>query len=307
MVQSDSRPAATTAICEFTGPRFDADSESLSEWLGALRAAGVRQAGPALILALESLRRADCSPSRRFAVLRLLKTPVLKTCAGLPKPWGAAIDAVRRGVTVEQRLYRLMFQNLNQTLHQLDRCYVAQDERQARRRGWAVRNLFRFFGRQVRYGALWGRSLPENSWRDLHDLYVYLMVRRVAPRAGLDSDDPVLGAETEYKELLLFGLAAQLTGVGVRSGPVLDGLKQWAQRTVLNDPQGMCGERGLYVVEVAEDRPPRCHLGPLGTDFRGWVLQPPRQFFDQLASCAGEQDRAPRPIALGWQPLAVAC
>jgi hypothetical protein len=317
----DSRQLATATLCDFAGPGFDPAAGSLTEWLDALRAAGVRHAGPALILALEGLKRADCSPSRRFAVLRLLKTPVLKTCAGLPKPWvpgvarpGLATAEVRRGVTVEQRLYWLIFQNLNLALHQLDRCYVACDDRQARRRDWAARNLFRFFGRQLRYAALWGQPLPENTWRDLHDLYVYLMVRRAGSRAadgrvtcpgGAAGGHAVLDAENEYKQLLLFGLATQITASSVRDGSVLAGLSRWARQTVLVDPQGMSGDRGLYVVEVSADRPPHCHQGPLAADFRGWVLLPPTEFFDQLARSLRAEGRLAVPPPPVWQ-LAVA-
>lgn len=290
---SDSLQLATAAIRDLAAPRFVADLPDSGEWLRGLRAAGVRQSGPALVLALDGLRRADCSASRRFSVLRLLKRPVLKTCAGLPKPWAtslplgssAAADSVQRGVTVEQRLYWLMFQNLNQALHQFDRCYLVQDEQQVQRRDWATHNLFRFFGRQIRYAALWGRPLPENAWRDLHDLYVYLLVRRMTqgarhglPRSGQEDAD----IQNEYKQLLLFGLAAQCSAAGVRSGPLMAGLEEWARQTVLEDPQGMYGDIGLYVVEVAEDRPPRQLSGSLGADFRGWVLVPPAAFLAQL-------------------------
>jgi len=303
---SDSLQLATATIRDLAAPRFigalpEAGAES-GEWIRSLRAAGVRQSGPALVLALDGLRRADCSPSRRFSVLRLLKRPVLKTCAGLPKPWtmpltpgsaASAADPVQRGVTVEQRLYWLMFQNLNQALRQFDRCYLVQDEQQGRRRDWATHNLFRFFGRQIRYAALWGRPLPENAWRDLHDLYVYLLVRRMTqgtrhghPGSGQDDTD----IDNEYKQLLLFGLAAQRSAAGVRSESVMAGLEEWARETVLEDPQGMYGDVGLYVVEVAEDRPPRQLSGPLGADFRGWVLVPPAAFIVQLERSARDDD-----------------
>ncbi|MFZ0791975.1 MAG: hypothetical protein WAM94_20370 [Chromatiaceae bacterium] len=271
-------------------PSFDAGSEPLGDWLLGLRSAGVRHAAPALIIALENLRRADISASRRLAALRLFKTPVLKTCTGLPKPWASAAAGQKdRGVTLEQRLYRLMFQNLSQTLHQFDRCYFLLDARQTRRRNWVIRNLFRFFQRELRYAVLWGARLPENTWRDLHDLFVYLTVRGVPRTEG----SPVAGAplpgvdpEHEYKQLLLFGLAAQVTGSGVRSGALVEGLEKWASETVLEDPQGLDADSSLFVVEVSEDAPPREHRGHVNTGFRGWVLIPPPAFLEQLDRAA---------------------
>jgi hypothetical protein len=304
--------APVQAAPNLARPRFDAGSDALVAWLDSVRAAGVRQAGPALILALESLRRADLSPARRFSVLRLLKAAVLKTCGGLPKPrdWAtlpaSGGGAPPRGITVEQRLYRLMFQGLIQALYQLDRCYFMLDGRQLRRRNWAVRNLFRFFDRQLRYAALWGGTLPEHAWRDLHDLYVYLTVRRQP--GGVGPADPMLRTidpELEYKQILLFGLAARLAPSGIRTGVLLDGLRHWALQTQLDEPQCAHGAAGLLVVDLAQDGPPRRHPAPLAADFRGWVLVPPDGFMDHLRHGihGGEAARLAPPSALG--PTAV--
>jgi hypothetical protein len=301
MSAESTRAAAARKQPDLVLPRFDAGSESLVEWIASLRAAGVRQAGPALILALESLRRADVSPSRRFSVLHLLKAPIMKTCAGLPKPrgWGntVPIGAAPRGVTAEQRLYRLMFQNLDQALRQLDRCYFMLNGRQERRREWAVRNLFRFFDRQIRYTALWGGSLPENAWRDLHELFAYLRVRREPRSSGpmVDAASRSVDPEREYKQILLFGLAARLAPSGVRSGELLDGLRQWALETYLEDTQDRVGEVGALVVELLNDIAPYRHSKPLAPEFRGWILVPPAAFLSFIERDTREA-RAPRPL-----------
>ncbi len=277
---------------DFACPRFDAGSQALVDWLKSLRTASAGRAALALILALESLRRADISPSRRCSLLRLFKGPLLKVCTGLPKPrdWamraalGTAGGAAARGVGMEQRLYRLMFQSLAQALHQLDRCYFMLDGRQVRRRQWALRNLFRFFDRQIRYAALWGGPLPEGAWRDLHDLYAYLSVRRQPRQAGPVADlaGRTVDPDLEYKRILLFGLAAELAPSGVRHGTLLDGLRHWALQTQLEDPQGLSGQTGLLVVELSQDTPPRRHPGHLAPDFRGWVLVPPEGLVEHL-------------------------
>lgn len=269
-------------------PSFDAGSKALGEWLLALRSSGVRHASPALLLALEDLRRAEISPVRRIAMLRLLKAPVLKACAGLPKPWSSSAQPHgNRGVTLEQRLFRLMFQNLNQALHQLDRRYFLLDAVQAGRRNWTIRNLFRFFQRELRYATLWGTRLPPNTWRDLHDLFIYLAARRTPQTEGAAAE--ALDPDQEYKQLLLFGLAAQVSPAGARGGVLVDGLARWARETRLEDPHGVDGGGELFVVEISEDGPPRRHRGHLNTGFRGWVIALPALFVQELDRAARER------------------
>jgi hypothetical protein len=299
MSPEPTRVATTSTPHELAPPRFDAGSESLVDWIASLRAAGVRQAGPALLLALEGLRRADLAPSRRFSVLHLLKAPLLKTCAGLPKPRDRVNPnptGLARGVTVEQRLYRLMFQNVNQALRQLDRCYFMLNGRQERRREWAVRNLFRFFDRQLRYASLWGAPLPEGAWRDLHELYVYLTLRREPRPSGPVVDIASRSGDSarEYKQILLFGLAARLAPSSARSGPLLEGLREWALQTQLQDTQGKKGEVGAFVVDLAQDIPPYRQSGPLDPAFRGWVLVPPDAFLELLDRSSPLEGGTPR-------------
>ena len=276
-----------------TLPPFDAGPEALDQWIQGLREGGVRHAAPALILALEKLRQTEIPAMRRLWVLRQLKAPLLKTCTGLPKPWSARRDRhASRGLSLEQRLYRLMFQGLEQALHQLDRSQFLLDEQQMHRRNWAIRNLFRFFQRQVRYAALWESPIPDNAWRDLHELYVYLTMRREpvaeqVPRAVPPGDD--IDPELEYKQLLLFGLAASLSASGARSGVLTEGLHRWARGSRLEEPEAMEGGRGLFLVEISEDSPPRRQTGPLDHSFRGWVLVPPAAFLENLDEADGHK------------------
>ncbi|AFL76120.1 hypothetical protein [Thiocystis violascens] len=275
------------AIRECTRPRFDGSLDKLGDWLTDLRAAGIRQSGPALILALEKLRRSEISTSRRLAALSALKVPLLKTCAGLPKP-GLAIGkavSLTSGVTLEQRLDRLMFANLNQMLRQIDRQGCLLSNREYRKRDWTLRNLFRFAKRQMRYAALWNTPLPAKTWLDLHELHVYLLAQRVMPMATIapsDTGTHWTDPELEYKQLLLFGLAAHLKPSAVRTDVFLEGLPGWATQTLLEDPERMLGRIRLFLVPMLEDEPPRQLAGPLHAAFRGWVLQPPYSFIHQL-------------------------
>lgn len=275
------------AIRECMRPRFDGDLEQLHDWLNGLKSVGVRQAGPGLMLALENLRRAEISPSRRLSVLSTLKAPLLKTCASLPKPkhTGGAHLPTASGVTLEQRLYRLMFVNLHQSLRQLDQSSAALSERLQRKREWAIRNLFRFANRQIRYAARWNTPLPAQTWSDLHRLHLELMNPRTHPGGLLGSTDSSMlwmDPELEYKQLLLFGLAAQLNAAIIQRADFLAALEGWAAQTLLTDPQRMMGRIKLFVVEIDQDKPPCQESGALNRTFRGWILQAPYPFIHQI-------------------------
>lgn len=286
-----------TYIC----PPFDAGPQKLDEWIATLRQGGVRHAAPALILTLERLRQTELPVKQRLWLLRQLKPALLKTCTGLPKPWSASKKPDEaRGICLEQRLYRLMFQCLVQALHQLDRSQFLLDGQQQHRRHWVIRNLFRFFQRQIRYAALWGARVPDGAWRDLHELHAYLGMRG-EPREGDAVEDAPKGdgldAGLEYKQILLFGLAASLSSAGARSGPLAEGLHSWARETFLKGPQAMQGGMDLFLVEISEDTPPRRKPGPLDRSFRGWVLVPPPAYIERLQESLAGTPSGPFPIA----------
>ncbi|EXJ13723.1 hypothetical protein [Imhoffiella purpurea] len=296
-----SLPSPLT-LRECTRPRFEGNLDKLSEWLTGLRDGGVRQAGPALMMALENLRKSDLTANRRISVLSALKVPVLKTCAGLPKPYAEDGESTQsaNGITLEQRLYRLMFVNLDLALRQLDQQHCTLTTRQRRKRDWMARNLFRFASRQIRYSALWKVPPPSGTWRDLHESYYYLSTRRTHG-VWTDEDSVSIGNgfdhQLEYKRLLLFGLAAQMKESTIRSEYFLDGLEGWAVQTQLEDPFRMLGRIRLFLVEISEDRPPRQVEGTLESTFHGWVLQPPYPFIHEL------EDAGYRMGAYGFQPL----
>lgn len=280
------------ALRECARPRFDGSLERMDEWLAGLRSAGIRHSAPALMLALDNLRGANISSNRRLSILSTLKAPLLKTCVGLPKPdcAGHRPSSMPYGITLEQRLYRRMFASLNQALHQLDQQDGSRSSRQSRQREWTIRNLFRFANRQVRYAARWNIPLPGKTWLDLHELHVYLMTRRTLPVAMELSEmnanwtDP----ELEYKQLLLFGLAARLAAPTVCRDEFLAALPAWAAQTRLEDPHQMLGRIKLFLVAIGEDEPPRQQAAALAASFCGWVLQVPYSFVHQLRQDAFE-------------------
>lgn len=272
-------------------PRFDGNLEQFKDWLAELRTAGVRQSGPALLMALENLRKTEISANRRLSVLSALKVPLLKTCAGLPKPYRAETDGIERtvGLTLEQRLSRLMFLNLDQALRQLDREHPLPSGRQLRKRQWAVRNLFRFANRQIRYAALWQTPMPRGAWRDLHELHLYLATRKTSSAWSPNSSTPIGGFDPvfEYKLLLLLGLAAATKESVLRSEYFMDGLEGWAVQTRLDDPHNLLGRIRLILVEISTDVPARQIQGSLEAPFRGWVMQPPYPYIHEIEDTYG--------------------
>lgn len=298
--EAPSRPSPLT-IREFTRPRFDGNLERLRDWIAGLRTAGVRQSAPALIMALDNLRKSDIPASRKLSILSVLKEPILKTCAGLPKPTTLARPDTaddgsgyrRQGVTLEQRLYRALLVNLNQALRQLDQENFVLSKRLQQKREWAIRNIFRFANRLIRYATLWQTPIPEGTWRDLHELTLYLAARRPNPLGVLSRvSGPTAGTsgfdhERDYKALLLFGLAARMNEPLVRKADFLSVLDGWASQTSLEDPHQMLGRIGLILVEIAEDSPPRRRHGSLDQAFHGWVLLAPTPYLNQLEHQGG--------------------
>lgn len=280
------------AMRECTRPRFDGNLEKLKDWTNGLKTAGVRQSGPALLMALENLRKSDVGAARRCSILSALKVPVLKTCAGLPKPYfdGETHPPPAGGVTLELRLNRLMFVNLLQALRQLDHENPMPSPRRLRKRHWVIRNIYRFANRQVRYSALWKTPMPAGTWRNLHELYIYLTRRKQGLAWDRDKGVTEIGEFdplVEYKLLLLLGLAAKTKSSVLRSEYFMEGLEGWAVQTRLEDPHNMLGRIRLILVEASEDAAPRQIEGTLEMPFRGWVLQPPYPFIHEIEDAFG--------------------
>jgi hypothetical protein len=277
--------ASAAARAEFEVPRVQA-------WLADLRRQGLGLALPSLILKLDALNKVDLPPIQRVELLRLFKKPVLKALASLPKPVVAASDFVQSaasGVTLEQRLLRVMQSNLQLALYHLFKfewdAGTAGDEA----RSWAIRNLYDFTERQIRYGIDWKVPWPPGTWQDLHDLYVLLSTRgpmHVLDPTEFDARGPghgpalkrTIDAAVAYKRLLLLGLAGQFKPSCCDDPVLLKNLDAWAAESRLDPPERRVWDVGVYMVEVAQDAPPRHRPGVLEDSFHGWVLEPPQDF-----------------------------
>jgi hypothetical protein len=266
---------------------FDAeelDGEAVRLWLMEIRHLGVAQALPLFLTKLDYMSRVALGPAERIELLRLMKRPLLKLAAGLPKPLlrDHSSGVTAGGVRLEQRLYCLTVKNLRQALADLDRSSTFDSAELDKGRRWLLRNLFRFLDRQIRFGLIFGQSVPPFTWQTLHDLYSYVSVRRLAmPRAiarrrGRGEDfDPGM----EYRRLLLLGLAETLTD-GRRFTPeFIEEVTAYANTCKLAEPEGFVGEFGVFRVDVSRDGPPIKVVGALTESFRGWVLIPDSGFF----------------------------
>jgi hypothetical protein len=275
--------------------------QAFRDRLRRLRALPLKRALPMLLLELDRLLMAAMDADDRLDLMEAIKKPVLKAAASLPKPTPGSRTAMRSadgGMTLEQRLIQLMIANLRQALHDYDRAQGSRLLEDDDRRIWLLHQIFRFFGRQLRYAIDWDRTLPQHTWQDLHDLFVYLVVRGSVP---LDSCftvavfDDEFDAAIEYKRLLLLGLVDELTH---RAGPTdtyFHWLKRWAVDSRLVEPEKARGRDNVVQVEVTMDMPPHVHRGQLETSFRGWVLQPA----DGCLSYVAQQRQARRPGGAG--------
>jgi hypothetical protein len=253
----------------------------------ALRDQNLRQALPILMLELEQIARENLEVDDRIAVMRCVKKPVLKALAGLPDPRrpGGGASGSSAGLTMAQRLMTLMIYNLRKTLHDVDRTHRGRFTDDDNDRIWVLHQLFRFFSRQIRYGIDYDRPWPQNTWRDLHDLFVYLVVRgmvQLNTDFGISIFEEGFDAEIEYKRALLLGLVDRLTDHHASTGDFFGKLKTWASDTRLQDPKNLVGTPGLIKVQVTRDEPPECYEEALAESFRGWVLRPPQGFYDYI-------------------------
>jgi hypothetical protein len=272
--------AKAAARAEFEVPRVVA-------WLEGLRRQGLGLALPALILKLDTLGKVNLPALHRVELLRLFNKPVLKILASLPKPVVAASHAppggAPAGLTLEQRLLRLMQTNLQHAAYDLFKVECSEDTAADDARAWTTRNLFDFTERQIRYGIDWRVPWPPGTWQDLHDVFVFLSTRgptRVMNTTEFDIQVPGLSAqrsrdaEAVYKRLLLLGLASQFKPMCCDDPDLSNSLDAWAAESRLEPPERRVWDIGVYMVEVGRDVPPRHFPGVLEDTFHGWVLEP---------------------------------
>lgn len=263
-------------------------------WMRGLRQLPVSRALPLLLLHLDALTRVEIDPLARLELLRVLKRPVLKAAATLPSPDPrqpcGGLDSCD-ALTLEQRLDEGMRRNFKLLFQTLDRHRFSLAVATDVNRAWALRSLFKFMRRQVRYALLARRQCPPGTWHDIHDLFVYLVIRghltlnEPARTPGVDAG---FDAETEYKRLLLMGRCAQLDLPGEAILALVPQLTAWSRASRLIEPEAQVGTFQVLLVEVSQDQ--ALQHSPAGVDhlFRGWVLQPPDAFerFVQTASKA---------------------
>ena len=266
--------------------RAEFDAPSVAAWLKDLDRQGLGLALPALMLKLDALSKADLPPPQRVELLQLLKRPVLKALASLPKPVVAAsafVQSAARGVTLEQRLLLVAQDNFRRAMHALWGVKYIADDRYDHARSWVIRTLLDFTERQILYGIHWQVPWPPGTWQELHDLFVFLSGRGSAvvlvpmgfdsSESGLSGDRPLEPA-LAYKRLLLLGLASQLKPSCCEDPHLLEHLDKWAADSRLDDPDARVWDVGVYLVEVGKDCPPRYWPGVLEDSFHGWVLEP---------------------------------
>jgi len=221
--------------------------------------------------------RHDPQPHQRGLQLDPIE-PRAHLLAG-PAACGTERTALRaaEGMTLEQRLIHMMIGNLRQTLYDYDRAQGSRLVEDDGRRVWLLQQVFRFFVRQMRYAVDWERPWPVHTWQDLHDLFVYLVVRGSVP---LDSAftvavfDDEFDAAVEYKRLLLLGLVDGLTQRRAQTDAYFHLLKRWAADSSLVEPEKAMGRQDVIAVQVTQDAPPQLVRGKLTISFRGWVLRP---------------------------------
>lgn len=278
---------------------------NLTTWVGGLRHQGLGLALPALILKLDALVKSDLPPPWRVAVLKMLKPPVLRAAASLPKPVGGVQPGGGGGLTLEQRLLALMQANLDQAVMDLGRLEFSEASGAEDARYWAIRNLFAFIERQIRYGIDWEVPWPSGTWQGLYDLYIFLTERGHltllcnSEASQHDTDltgDAGFDPTSAFKRLLLLGIASQAKPCVWDDREMYKRLGEWAEETRLDDPGPHVWQIGVYMVEIGKDAPPRHHPGILEDSFHGFVVVPPQGYLDCIARGPAREGSGLRPF-----------
>ncbi|MCG6859759.1 MAG: hypothetical protein LJE70_00485 [Chromatiaceae bacterium] len=238
-----------------------------------------------MIVTLKEATRSTLPVAKRISLLRDLHPKVKKVTARLPKP-NVPISSFDTGdtavLTLEQHLTCLMVQNLKLALDDLGQSKLAFSDRSTRLRWWLLRNSFRYLGRMIEYAIRWNKPYPSGIWQRLHELY-----RDVHTRANLANgfdDQRAEGrfdAETEYKRLLLLGIIGHEVPVADRSTRLFEALRSLAKESRLARAETYSGSFDLWVVEIAQDKPPHRSTG-ISQDFNGWIFKPAQNFLKGL-------------------------
>jgi len=245
-----------------------------------------------LLVELERIDGLALSPAQRFELLYPLQLLVRRVRPQLPKPTPNGPQA-GAGLTLEQRLLKLMAINLKCLMRDLDRPRYLRQQAWDTKRRWAQTNLMAFLGRQIAYAAATARPVPAGTWQELHDLFVYLVVRtglRIQQGGAKRRCREDHRFELAYKRLLLLGLALSVSSTRIVEKDLRHRLAGWAHDARLVEPDQFLGHDTLILVEVAKDQPPRWEPATLTDSFRGWVLSPPQAFLDDW-----ERLRTPSP------------
>jgi hypothetical protein len=257
----------------------ESDSE-LIVWAERLVMLDQGRSLPELLVRLRQLAESNIDFETRYRILRSVKRPLLKAAASMAK-----VPHRGGGLSLEQRLYGVMVENLSLLLEEIDRRRHGGGSSWAEQRGWTLRNLIRFLQRQLFYSVHAGTPWPSGAWLALHDLFVCLVVRgsvKLHRELALVPTPGELDPEQAYKWTLLVGLATERLGAKAMDAEMLQRLQSLAGQCRLVDSDGMVGEFGLIVVEVGQDHPPRFKAGALNDAFRGWVLKAPESLIALL-------------------------
>jgi hypothetical protein len=282
---------------------------AIAERLDRLGTLPLNEALTRLMLELTRVREARLDAAERVELMHLVKRPVLTAIASLPKPTPASHPVPRgaRGMTLEQHLMQLMIENLRQALHDYDRAQGSRLVDDHGQRTWLLQQVFRFFARQLRYAVDWNRPWPVGVWRDLHDVFVYLVgLGSVALHSGfaVAAFDDELDAAIEYKRLLLLGLVDRHTDRLTTTKAYFHLLKHWSADSMLLAPEKALGKQDVIRVQVNHDGPPQLVRGVLDASFRGWVLHPADACVGYLAQSRRSGSR--RPVEATTDPRALA-
>ena len=128
----------------------------------------------------------------------------------------------------------------------------------------ATQRAVRYLTETIYKASLFYHAPPEGTWRELHNLYLYVRTMRMADRRlrdPMNTKQPISSIGQCYKQALLFGLCDNGSLSVPFMGKIYRYLDQYANHAEITGWQTPSSTRCQFVIEADQDQAPQAYRG----------------------------------------------